>query len=108
MAYNTSGQASTGYTPFFLMFGRQARIPADVMYGAPTSSAQSVNEYAAALRKQLDSAFVNARKHSLSSHLQQMELYDRKVNGKPLKKGDLVWLHSPLSKRGVNKKLYHP
>ena len=97
-----------GYTPFFLMFGRQARIPVDVMYGTPTFSAQSVNECTAALCKQLDSAFINAQRHSLSSHLQQKELYNRNVHGKPLKKGDLVWLHSPLSKRGVNKKLYHP
>jgi len=32
MVYNTSVQASIGYTPFFLMFGHQARIPVDVMY----------------------------------------------------------------------------
>ena len=108
MAYNTSVQASTGYTPFFLMFGQQARIPADVMYGAPTSSAYSVNQYAATLRKQLDSAFALAQNHSLSSHLRQKALYDKKVHGKPYKKDDFVWLHSPLSKRGVNKKLYHP
>ena len=31
-AYNNSMQASTGYTPFFFMFGRVARMPIDLMY----------------------------------------------------------------------------
>ena len=30
LAYNSSIQALTGYTPFFLMFGHQLRIPTDV------------------------------------------------------------------------------
>ena len=108
MAYNTSVQASTGYTPFFLMFGRQARIPVDVMYGAPNSSTQTVHEYAATLRKQMDKAFALARKHSLTNHLRQKEIYDKKAHGNPYKKGDFVWLHSPASCRGASKKLCHP
>jgi len=38
MAYNTSVLASTGYTPFFLIFGHQAHIPVDVMYGSSNST----------------------------------------------------------------------
>ena len=108
MAYNTSVQASTGYTPFFLMFGRQARIPVDVLYGAPNNTTQSPSMYASTLRKQMNKAFALARKHSLLKHSRQKEIYDRKVHGKPYQKGDYVWLHSPMGKREVSKKLYHP
>ena len=68
----------------------------------------SVNEYAATLHKQFDSAYSLAWSHSLLSHLRQKEIYDKKVHRKPYKKGDLVWLHFPLSKRRINKKLYRP
>ena len=33
MVYNSSIQATTKYTPFYLMFGRQAKMPIDVVYG---------------------------------------------------------------------------
>ena len=77
------------------MFGCQARIPADVMFGTPPSTAESVHEYAAQLRKRMEKAFNLARQHSLSKQLRQKELYDRKVHGKPYKQGDFVWLNTP-------------
>ena len=35
MAYRTSIQESIGATPFSLMFGREAHLPNDVMFGMP-------------------------------------------------------------------------
>ena len=96
MAYNTSVQASTGYTPLFSMFGYQARIPADVMYGTQISTNHSVNEYAATLRKQMDKVFGLAREHSLWEQLKHKEQYNLKVHGKPFKKGDYVCLNTPM------------
>ena len=60
------------------------------MYGSPNSSTKTIHEYVAALRKQTDKAFNLARKHSLTNHIKQKEIYDRKVHGKPCNNGDFV------------------
>lgn len=41
MAYNTSVNPTTGYSPFFLMFGCQVQMPIDVMYGQPRACSQT-------------------------------------------------------------------
>eukprot|EP00731_Ephydatia_muelleri_P024551 Em0016g822a len=58
LAYRTSVQESTGCTPYFLLFGREARLPVDVMFGLPPSvTPQPVHQYSKDLRVRLNIAY---------------------------------------------------
>ena len=62
MAYNTSEQLTTGFTPFFLMFVSEARMP-DIMFGRPPENeGLSHSEYAIQLRDKLESLYDAVRR----------------------------------------------
>lgn len=84
IAYNSSIHLTTGYTPFYLMFGRQVRMLVDLMYGTPNPDLTTTSGYAAELKKNLENAYQQVRgrmKHKLK---QVKELYDMRVHGQPL------------------------
>ena len=109
MAYNTSVQATTGYSPFYLMFGRNARLPVDVMFPTEKPAADvSYGEYAKMTSETMKKAFHTVREHVGEKQERQKEFYDKKCHGEPFQTGDLVFLHSTVIPRGQNKKLHHP
>jgi len=80
MAYNTSEQSTTGFTPFFLMFGREARMPIDIMFGRPPENeGLSHSEYAIQLRDKLESSYDTVRQHRQRALQRQKDHYDKKV-----------------------------
>ena len=107
-AYNTSEHTSTGFTPFFLMFGREASMPLDIIFGNPSNNSQSYSQYTLNLRKALEQAYKLARKNMGTSAYRQKELYDRKVHGEKFQVGQLVWLCNPVVPRGGSRKLHSP
>ena len=109
MAYRTSVQESTGATPFSLMFGREAHLPIDVMFGMPPGEESvSPSHYAFLLRQRMEAAYHRVRSQLFLQQRRQKNLYDRKVAGAPYCVGDLVWLHSPAVARGSSRKFHRP
>ena len=106
MAYRSSVRESTGFTPYFLVFGHEMSLPLDLMYRAPehnesSSLKKQVLERQQAFRK----AFELVRRNTTSQQLRRRALYNRKVHGPVYKEGDCVLFHYPVTPPGCCPKL---
>ena len=108
MAYNTSLHPTTGFTPFYLMFGRQARLPVELMYGSPERAEMPQSQYAAGLKTSLEEAYEQVRENTSRALKRQKDFYNKKVHGHHYQVGDYVWVLFPQPPRGKSRKLYRP
>jgi len=96
-AYNTSVQSSTKYTPFFLMFGREATMPLHIIYPPPhstTDTPTTLPRYVQSTQQALHTAYTVVRANLDSSHRSAKQRYDRTAKTAAYVVGDLVWLHA--------------
>ena len=90
------------------MFGRQVRLPIDIMFGNSPVVTSSPSVYATKLQQSLTTAYDQVRNKMDATFQRHKQFYDQKVHGRPFTVGDLVWLYSPVVPTGQAKKLYHP
>ena len=89
LAYNTSVHSSTGFTPSFLRFGREIRLPSDLLQ--PDSlllSHELHSDYATELKSRLMQAFQTARETLKVPHRTQKAYYDRWARSNGYQVGD--------------------
>ena len=74
-AYNTSIQSSTGFLHLYVMFGQQAKLPVDLMYGTgkQEEEGQSVGEYTVPLKTKMSTPFAIVSKNLSKYHVYQKE-----------------------------------
>ena len=92
-AYNGTHSAVTGYSPYFLLFGRKSRMPVDCLFptlhDSPHQAKMEVS--VAAMQKRLKEAFAVARHLTSQEAARQRCYYDRKLELLPYSLETLSW-----------------
>ena len=96
MAYNATCSAVTGYSPYYLLFGRRPRMPVDYLFptlhDSPHQTKMEVS--VAAMQKRLKEAFAVARCLTSEEVAKHCRYYDHKAGAVALQPGDVVMVHT--------------
>ena len=92
ITYNSTRSLVTGYSPYYLMFGRRPRLPIDLLF--PTRRKQTlthtIDEYVASLYDRLRKSLAIVQDCARKEAERQKWLYDHKVGAVELRPGDNV------------------
>ena len=106
MAYRTSVHNTTKFTPFYLVHGREAYLPVDVIFPRPPQREPLRTVYGVRMRNNLEEAFDFVREEQNKVIKRAAQLYKGNLGGAELKEGELVWYYSPRRKEGTVSKFH--
>lgn len=103
-AYNCTRNDATGYSPYELMFGRQPRLPIDLVLGIhpDMGNHKTHSEYVKGLRRRLQESYSLAAKNSRKIGEKNKARFNKKVKAAELLQGDRVFVRN-MSIRGKHK-----
>lgn len=109
MGYRASRQASTKFSPYYMLFQKEMRLPIHNEVGPETRAHEQDNADSDALIEELlaarKQAFKKAEENISAAQKTQKETYDRKHQPKVIPVGTLVLLENTLQKQCKGGKL---
>ncbi|KAK3729825.1 hypothetical protein QZH41_016099 [Actinostola sp. cb2023] len=101
-AYNATPHSSTGYSPYYLMFCREPRLPVDLLLGAEEDVEDEIqNDWLATHMSRLRDAYLKAGEHLEQAAERRKKASDQTAFDDPLEIGQLVYLRNKV--KGRNK-----
>ena len=105
MAYRASVHETTGFTPNYLMLGREVSTPLDIMYEMPNAVKYIPrNKWAWQLKERMEEAHKYVRENIKTAMVRQKKYHDQKLSWQMFSKGDQVYVYFPLRKVGLSPK----
>ena len=90
--YRNTPHESTGHSPYYLVHGREATLPVDVIFGNPPRGVPPcATEYGEWLRESLQMAHQDARRHLKKAAERQKNYFDARYTPHPYQTGEFVW-----------------
>lgn len=102
-AYNSTPHASTGYSPYFLFYGRDPKLPVDLVIGSlPADVSDLETDWVTEHHQNLQTAYQQATKRTEAAALKRKKALNVKANDKEIAVGARVFVRNhPLGRHKI-------
>lgn len=107
-AYNCTRSEVTGFSPFFLLYGRSPRLPVDMLFSLSSDQGDSDHHsYMEKWKQGMEEAYEITRENAHKAAVRSKKHYDSKVKSSVLQPGDRVLVRNLTPRGGPGKLRNH-
>ena len=107
-AYNCTQSEVTGFSPFYLLYGRSPRLPVDMLFNlTPEQGDSNHHHYMEKWKQGMEEAYQITRENAHKAATRSKRLYDSKVKSSVLQPGDRVLIRNMTPRGGPGKLRNH-
>ncbi|GFX37800.1 retrovirus-related Pol polyprotein from transposon 412 [Trichonephila clavipes] len=105
LAYRSAVHETTGYSPSQMLFGRDIRLPADLLFSRPPDAPLAHEKYVEKLQARMEEIYHLAKERNGLASKQMKTRYDERATGHDFHEGVKVCLWNPKRCKGLSPKL---